>query len=273
MNTKTERIIARIEQRTVVGKCTKGNMDCCRFKWLYIAVYVIYQTMKTPWNDCIDNFYRTLSVQCALPEGIRALYPWNESKEVASMMRMFYDKYYSDNNSRRLILGINPGRLGAGATGIPFTDTKRLLEICGIQGMTTHTHEPSSVFVYEVIEAYGGPNLFYNDFYFSSVCPVGFIRDTDKGQVNFNYYYDALFAKELIPELVNWLTQQISWGLRNDRVIVFGTGENLKFMTSLNSKYALFDEIIALEHPRYIMQYKLRQKQDYIEKYLRVLAE
>ena len=30
-----------------------------------------------------------------------------------------------------LDLIINPGRLGAGATGIPFTDTKRLIE-CGI---------------------------------------------------------------------------------------------------------------------------------------------
>ena len=43
----------------------------------------------------------------------------------------FYHRFYNDDKPRNLILGINPGRLGAGATGIPFTDTKRLVA-CGI---------------------------------------------------------------------------------------------------------------------------------------------
>jgi hypothetical protein len=71
--------------------------------------------------------------------------------------------------------------LGAGATGIPFTDTKRLESDCA-ESKTPDiaTHEPSSVFVYEMIKAYGGPKNFYgNDFYISSVSPLGFVmRDT-----------------------------------------------------------------------------------------------
>jgi hypothetical protein len=86
-------------------------------------------------------------------------------------------------------LGINPGRFGAGVTGIPFTDTKRLEEKCWltIEGLTTY--EPSSVFVYDVIEAYGGVEKFYSDYYISSVCPLGFVKFNEKGkEINYNYY-------------------------------------------------------------------------------------
>jgi hypothetical protein len=41
----------------------------------------------------------------------------------------FYQKYYADNKKRSLIIGINPGRFGAGVTGIPFTDPIRLKRI------------------------------------------------------------------------------------------------------------------------------------------------
>ncbi|MGH8016208.1 MAG: SMUG2 DNA glycosylase family protein, partial [Candidatus Zixiibacteriota bacterium] len=96
---------------------------------------------------------------------------------------------------RKILLGINPGRLGAGATGIPFTDTKSLSEICEIPIESIETHEPSSVFIYELIDQYGGVDKFYSDFYINSVCPLGFLKlNKRQNWVNCNYYdNDELF--------------------------------------------------------------------------------
>ncbi len=56
--------------------------------------------------------------------------PFKENPDALAISSAFYKKYYDDHRMRRLILGINPGRFGAGVTGIPFTDTKRLTEKC-----------------------------------------------------------------------------------------------------------------------------------------------
>lgn len=227
--------------------------------------------MKKKWSSCILDFYANTVLATELPAGVEALYPYRDDPHIRRMVKAFYTKYYSDKQSRRLILGINPGRLGAGATGIPFTDTKRLEQVCGIAFEHAPTHEPSSVLVYDVIAAYGGPELFYNDFYISSICPIGFVQRLGTRAVNFNYYDDAAFAEHLMPELAVLLQQQMEWGIRKEQVIVFGTGQNLKFFETLNARYRLFAEVIALEHPRYIMQYKQREKMAYIDKYLTVL--
>ena len=61
-----------------------------------------------------------------LPAGIRVMNPFKESLQAVHIAKTFYQKYYDDQQPRHLILGINPGRFGAGLTGIPFTDPKRL---------------------------------------------------------------------------------------------------------------------------------------------------
>ena len=82
--------------------------------------------------------------------------PFQENENIISISSSFYKKYYNDNNSRHLILGINPGRFGAGLTGIPFTDPKRLKTNCNIKFNGALAHELSSVFVYDVINEFGG---------------------------------------------------------------------------------------------------------------------
>src|SRR6185437_1462104 len=90
-----------------------------------------------------------------LPKGISIMNPFKD--EVAnSIATKFYKKFYNDTNRRYLILGINPGRFGGGITGVPFTDPKRLIEKCGIDYKCELKHEPSSVFIYEMIDAFGG---------------------------------------------------------------------------------------------------------------------
>jgi uracil-DNA glycosylase len=68
-----------------------------------------------------------------LPQNIKIMNPFKENQKIIPISSSFYEKYYNDNNPRHLILGINPGRFGAGVTGIPFTDTKRLADKCGLK--------------------------------------------------------------------------------------------------------------------------------------------
>ena len=223
--------------------------------------------------DQILDFYRSISFDLnTLDPDLNVLNPFSlASAEQTSVLDQFYHKFYGDQKPRNLILGINPGRLGAGATGIPFTDTKRLMH-CGINMEEVTTHEPSSVFVYEAIDAYGGPSAFYNKFLIGSVCPLGFVVKKDNSWINFNYYDRASFTRKLTPFLLEQIKIQLALAGLNERIIVFGTGKNLKFLERLNNEYAFTPELIAIEHPRYIMQYKYKDRERYISKYLEVFS-
>ena len=77
-------------------------------------------------------FNRSLVFDEPLPAGIRVMNPFAENDSAMAASSAFYCKYYNDVRPRTPILGINPGRFGAGLTGIPFTDPKRLKECCNI---------------------------------------------------------------------------------------------------------------------------------------------
>ena len=47
----------------------------------------------------------------------------------------------------------------------------------------------------------------------------------------------------------------------------------IKTVSEINEKYNFFDEIIPLEHPRFIMQYNSKHKDEYFEKYLTALNQ
>lgn len=204
-----------------------------------------------------------------LPPGIRIMNPFRESEQAMIISETFYRKYYNDNNKRHLILGINPGRFGAGLTGIPFTDTKRLVSECHIPYEGKISHEPSSVFVYEMIDAFGGVETFYSRFYINSLCPLGFTIIDEKGkEKNYNYYDSPALQKAVTGYIIENIRTQISLGVETDVCFCFGTGKNENFLRKLNNEHEFFGKIVALEHPRFIMQYKARSKQLYIDKYL-----
>src|SRR5690606_903452 len=117
--------------------------------------------MNNTFAERVTHFNKNLLYNGRLPRGFRVLNPYLDNPETMSVMESFYHKYYNDNQPRRLILGINPSRKGAGVTGVPFTDTKRLASTCGIEMHSAHTHEISSVFMYDMIAAYGGTDKFY----------------------------------------------------------------------------------------------------------------
>ncbi len=222
----------------------------------------------------IIRFNENLEFHGALPDGISIMNPFRENPDILPISSAFYRKYYSDNNARHLILGINPGRFGAGLTGIPFTDPKRLTEKCGLPFLGDMKHEPSSVFVYEMIDAFGGAVAFYNRFYINSVCPLGFTAVGKTGrEVNYNYYDSHALAQMVTPYIVENIQKQIALGVETDTCFCFGTGKNEKFLNRLNAEHGFFGKITALEHPRFIMQCKARSKQGYIGKYLAAFAQ
>ncbi|TVR72414.1 MAG: SMUG2 DNA glycosylase family protein [Marinilabiliales bacterium] len=217
----------------------------------------------------VIEFNRNLDVKLDLPAGIRVMNPFSENPEALRISSLFYRKFYNDNRQRRLILGINPGRHGAGVTGIPFTDTKRLAEKCKLAIAGLNTHEPSSVFIYEVIDAYGGPERFYSDFYINSPCPLGFVKTNDKGkEVNFNYYDSKELAAAVYPFMLRSIGAHIAKGIDTEVAYCLGSGKNYKTLERINREQRYFGKLIPLEHPRFIMQYRSKQKQSYIEKYL-----
>lgn len=224
--------------------------------------------------DKILNFTNQLTITEKLPDHIGVLNPFRSENEaiIWPVVTAFYKKFYADNATRKLILGINPGRLGAGSTGLPFTDTKRLNENCDISFSSFTTHEPSSVFIYDVITAFGGPSAFYSQFYIGSVCPLGFVTPGKNGMVNINYYDDKVLQEAVTPFIVKSIEAQLQFGLQRDKIFVLGTGKNFAFLKQLNAIHHFAEELVPLEHPRFIMQYRARSKEAFITKYVHALS-
>jgi hypothetical protein len=203
-----------------------------------------------------------------LPHDVQWLNPYQDD-ETRRCMSAFYEKYYNDNASRSLILGINPGRFGAGITGVPFTDPIRLETECGIRNAFPKRQELSSIFVYDVINAFGGCQAFYHRYYISAICPLGFIK---QGK-NYNYYDDPALMQRVEPFIVDHLRTQIAFGADTDLVYCLGQGKNHQYLVKLNQKHQFFREIIPLPHPRWVMQYRLKRKDEFVYDYLALLRK
>jgi hypothetical protein len=75
--------------------------------------------------------------------------------------------------------------------------------------------------------------------------------------------------KDFVPECIN---RQLKFGIDRDVAFCLGEGKNFMYLSRLNNEMKFFGKIIPLPHPRFIMQYKLKKKKEYIEQYLRELA-
>ena len=211
------------------------------------------------------RFYTNLNPPENLPDDILWLYP-QQRQDVLDILEVFLKKYYSDDHERILLLGINPGRYGAGITGINFTAPKQLKEICRIENPFSGT-ELSAEFIYKMIEAYGGVKEFYSNFFIGSVCPLGFVQNGK----NLNYYDHKLLLKAIEPFIIENLTELFSFNVNREICICIGGEKNFKYLSSLNNRYNWFQEIVSLPHPRFIMQYNRKFLDDYINRYLNVL--
>ena len=219
------------------------------------------------FGEKVVAFNKKLKFSGELPESFDVLNPFFDTPKTLKVMKAFYQKFYNDQNQRKFIIGINPSRHGAGVTGVPFTDTKRLESACGIEMKSAHTHEISSVFMYEVIEQFGGAEKFYKEFYINSPFPLAIVRKTLRGELNANYYDDKKLFEAVKPFMIQSLKDHINLGLDTSEIFILGK-KNATFIEKINSQEHFFDKLTVLEHPRYIQQYKSKEKQLYIDKYL-----
>lgn len=218
------------------------------------------------FGNQVLQYHFNLKTDILLPDRIEWLYPY-ESPETRHCMNEFYSRFYSDLHSRIFILGINPGRFGAGLTGIPFTDPIRLEQL-GIRNEFQKRQELSSVFIYDMIHACGGPELFYSKYYIASLSPLGFV----KGGKNYNYYDDRALAEVVRPFIIRNIETQIHFGADLNKVYCLGQGKNYDFLSQLNLVHKWWKEVIPLPHPRWIMQYRLKEKSTYLQVYNKELT-
>jgi len=211
-------------------------------------------------------FLSGLALNAKLPRGVSAMNPYREPYTL-SLCQAFYRKFYSDINERTLLLGINPGRFGSGTTGISFTDPLKLENKCGIPNTLQKKPELSADFIYMMIDAMGGPGAFYRRYLISAVSPLGFV----KGGVNLNYYDIPALQKAVMPFIVKSIGQMCNLGISKSKCFCIGEGKNFVFLDKLNKEHKWFDEVVALPHPRFIMQYRRRKVGDFIEVYTSAL--
>jgi hypothetical protein len=213
-------------------------------------------------GESILEFYAGLNPDISLPDGISIMNPYRD-KSSWEWVEKFYRLFYADSSSRRLIFGINPGRYGGGITGIPFTDPIRLEQECGIPNHLRKLPELSSVFMYGMMQQFGGAAGFYGRFLVTAISPLGFTRDGK----NLNYYDDRALVRSAEPFIVDCIRWHASCFPSEQTVYCLGEGENFRCFSRLNDQYGFFHQIVPLPHPRWVMQYRRKKINDYFDLY------
>lgn len=218
------------------------------------------------------SFYENLREPTNLPPGVSALNPYR-TPEVQRIGREFYGTFFNDDQPRVYVLGINPGRFGAGVTGISFTTPQNLKRYCGIDNNLPPSPELSSRFIYQVVEAFGGAASFYSHFFLSALYPLALVKDgRNAGPVNYNFYDDRATTEALWPAITDSVRQQLQFGARRDVAICLGR-KNEQFLKRLNAENGFFERVLTLDHPRYILQYKSKAIDNYINQYISMLGD
>ena len=212
------------------------------------------------------KYYKGLRISEPLPPGIEVMNPYQD-KEAFAVCKAFYGRFYNDNQKRIVILGINPGRFGAGITGVPFTDPVKLETLFGIQSSLPKKAELSADFIHAVIAGFGGPERFFSKYFINSISPLGF---TKEGK-NLNYYDRPDLKTALAPFIRRSMRKLLTFNIERGVVFCLGEGTNYRSFQELNAEQKYFGQIVPLAHPRFIMQYRRKKLADYLEQYLQKL--
>jgi hypothetical protein len=219
--------------------------------------------MKKPtFGEKAIDFYKNIEIPQEQTNGVSFMNPYKDDV-VQNILKQFFTKFFDDNKKRTFLIGINPGRFGGGLTGIAFTDPINLEEKCGIKNNIPKKPELSSKFIYRLIDEYGGVEQFYSDFFITAIYPFALIKEGK----NYNYYDSKRIYEKLKPDIIQHLQSQIDFGAYSNKAICLGK-KNEKYLHDINNELNFFEEIITVDHPRYIMQYKLKKIDEYIEYYL-----
>ena len=222
--------------------------------------------MIDTFGSRVIEFYRHLKPPRLGGLDVEALYPYRDPA-VMQVTSAFYNKFFNDSRDRVFVLGINPGRHGAGTTGVPFTDPVSL-EKLGIDNPFPKRRELSAEFIEAMIDRLGGLREFYRSFFITAASPIGFTR----GGKNYNYYDDPRLSAAVRPFIVKNLRAQLDFGARRHVAVVLGTGKNFAFLDRLNDEHGFFDRLVCVEHPRFIMQYRRPHVARFLDKYEQLLT-
>lgn len=216
----------------------------------------------------VIDFHLNLASLPELPAGIEWINNFDQS-DTRICHTSFYQKYFDDHRERMFLFGINPGRFGAGLTGVGFTDPVYLDERCDIPNPFEKKHELSSHFIYSVIAAYGGIEKFYQHHFITSILPLGLLKNGK----NYNYYDDAETLSASLQFVIESIECQLHFGAIRSQALCIGRGKNYEFFSRLNDEYRWFEKIIPLPHPRWVMQYRRKEKEKHVDKYLQHLFQ
>lgn len=232
----------------------------------YCILPISARAMAQDFAQSILHFYQSLTLTAPLPTGVEVLNPYQQA-DTMHLCELFYRKFYADTGQRVLLLGINPGRFGSGATGISFTDPIQLERACGIPNLLPKKAELSATFIYQVIEAFGGAHRFYRHFFISAVSPLGFVKHGK----NINYYDDVRLLKAATSFILSSLEKLVAMNISRSVCYCIGEGKNFDYLNELNAQHGWFADIRPLAHPRFIMQYKRKQLGTYIDAWKQAL--
>jgi len=97
--------------------------------------------------------------------------------------------------------------------------------------------------------------------------PFGLLRNGK----NYNYYDDKETLHYFEPLIVESIRKQMAYPNVSRCIATVGQGKNLAYLKEINRRYNFFDAIEILPHPRWVMQYRRKEKEKYIGGYLEVL--
>ncbi|MFM8771174.1 MAG: uracil-DNA glycosylase family protein [Candidatus Kapaibacterium sp.] len=218
--------------------------------------------------EFVERFLTSVTIPGSMPRGIEVLQPYRDP-EVRRVVHEMCTRFYASGSTRIGVWGINPGRFGAGLTGLAFTDPWAVEHDLGITTSLSGRREMSAEFISMVISAYGGPESFYRDVYMSALSPLGFIREG----VNINFYDDAALEKMMTPHIIGWMNDVFAHCVRRDVTILLGSGKLRTFMERSVREAVGVSEVIYLDHPRYIMQYRRRDMERYVQLYVDTIQQ
>ena len=74
-----------------------------------------------------------------------------------------------------------------------------------------------------------------------------------------------------MPMILDNFRTQLDFGADTSVAYSMGKGKNFKFLKTINDEYGFFEKVVALPHPRWVMQYRLKRKLEFVDEYVQAL--
>ena len=155
---------------------------------------MIYEDLKNKYIDCgkIDVLLKNTEIKVL-----------NEFLSNWASITKFNNDFYGEKLPKTVLCGINPGKNGAGKTGLPFLDFTSLSKL--MNNVNRQDTERSAQFFYDIVQELGAKD-FYKTFYVTNISWIGYI----KGNKNLNYYDLPLTVKKFVYDMFIYEMDMVS---------------------------------------------------------------